>query len=141
MKQIQELLNRYYEWVRCPSVRPVSDGWTEVTTQYVDRHGDHVQVYVRRDGDRYRMRDDGFSGLGSLKVDADPPWNGIVAETLRGFGIRQTADGGLEVEATAEDFAARLHGLIQSILAMDAYATVALRHEQSQDDEEIGRSV
>ena len=48
IEEIKQLLDEYARWLRDQSVlREVGD-WVEITTPYMDRHNDHLQIYARR---------------------------------------------------------------------------------------------
>ncbi len=49
--ELQDLLDKYAQWLRDTSVlREVASEYVEVTTPYLDRHNDYLQIYVKRDG-------------------------------------------------------------------------------------------
>ena len=119
--EIQSLLDRYVAWLRDKTtLRQIRD-WVEITTPYLDRHNDHLQIYVRRQNGSYLLTDDGYvltdleeSGckLDSAKRQA------LLKMTLSGFGVHLD-EGRLEVHATPESFAMRKHNLVQAMLAVN----------------------
>ncbi len=119
--EIQELLDKYLAWLKDKtSLRQVND-WVEITTPYLDRHNDYLQIYARRQNGSYVLTDDGYtmtdlqqSGcrLESAKRQA------LLRMTLNGFGV-QLNSGALEVRASPDNFALRKHNLLQAMLAVN----------------------
>lgn len=127
LSDIQELLDRYNAWLRTnTNLREIQD-WVEITTPYVDRHNDHLQIYARRENGHYLLTDDGYtiqdlesSGCGL----STPKRQELLKLTLNGFGVR-IADEQLQVTATPENFPLRKHSLIQAMLAVNDLFYVA----------------
>ena len=119
--EIQALLDRYVEWLRDrTSLRELRD-WVEITTPYLDRHNDHLQIYVAgRDGS-FVLTDDGATlhdlEMSGCRIDT-PKRRGLLELTLRGFGVGLN-DERLEVVATSDSFASRKHNLVQAMLAVN----------------------
>ena len=58
--EIQSLLEQYRIWLRDKtSIRQVND-WVEITTPYMDRHNDLLQIYAKRSKDGFLLTDDGY---------------------------------------------------------------------------------
>jgi len=48
LEEIRALLDQYSAWLRDKTnLREVND-WVEITTPYLDRHNDYLQIYARR---------------------------------------------------------------------------------------------
>ena len=119
--EIQGLLDKYWEWLKDKTVlRDIGD-WTEITTPYLDRHNDYVQIYARKEASGFTLTDDQYTitdleqsgcGLDSLKRQQ------LLKMTLNGFGV-QLHDQSLQVHASADNFALRKHNLIQAMLAVN----------------------
>ena len=120
--EIQRLLDKYLDWLRDKTVlREVNKEWIEVTTPYLDRHNDCMQIYVKREKSGFLLTDDGYvmqdlqqSGC-SIET---PKRQDLLKMTLNGFGV-QLNDGALEVRASEDNFALRKHSLLQSMLAVN----------------------
>lgn len=119
--EIEKLLNDYRNWLKERTlVRGVNGEWVEITTPYVDRHNDSLQIYARRENGGFVLTDDSYiihdletSGC-SLNTEKR---RDLLKMTLNGFGVRLNNEA-LEVHATAENFAPRKHNLIQAMLAV-----------------------
>ena len=95
------------------------DKWVEITTPYLDRHSDYLQIYTKQENGRYLLSDDGYiiqdliqSGC---KLDSKKRKD-LLQITLNGFGV-QLKDNVLTVYATPSNFALQKHNLIQAMLA------------------------
>jgi len=121
IEEIQNLIENYVRWLKDKTVlRQVKD-WVEITTPYLDRHNDYLQIYAKRQNGGYLLTDDGYvledleqSGckLESAKRQA------LLRITLNGFGV-QTKEGRLEIHASPDNFGLRKHNLIQAMLAVN----------------------
>lgn len=121
IEEIQNLIDNYLRWLKDKTVlRQVKD-WVEITTPYLDRHNDYLQIYAKRQNGGYLLTDDGYvledlqqSGckLESSKRQA------LLRITLNGFGV-QANEGRLEIHASPDNFALRKHNLIQAMLAVN----------------------
>ncbi len=121
MEEIQTLMDQYVEWLRSKTTLRQVDGWVEITTPYLDRHNDYLQIYVRRQNGRYILTDDGYIlselELSGCKLES-PKRSALLQMTLNGFGVK-LVDGALEVSAIKEDFPLRKHNLVQAMLAVN----------------------
>ena len=54
------LVEAYLAWLRDRISVAEIDGVCEITTPFLDRHNDQLQIYVEREGDRLRLTDDGY---------------------------------------------------------------------------------
>jgi hypothetical protein len=119
---IRALVDRYGSWVRDKSVlRDVGDGLVEITTPYLDRHNDYMQVYVRRDEGNFMLTDGGET-IDDLRLSGceleTPKRKGLLSATLNGFGVQRDGDA-LVIRATAMSFPLRKHNLVQAMLAVN----------------------
>ena len=121
--KIHRMIDGYPAWLADrTSLRPLEDGWVEVTTPFLDRHNDSLQIYVREGGNgKYTLTDDGYVigdlGLSGCELKTAKR-RALLETTLNGFGVRLEEDA-LTVDATAENFPWRKHSLVQAMLAVD----------------------
>lgn len=119
--EIQKLIDNYINWLRDKTaLREVGD-WVEITTPYLDRHNDYLQIYAKRQNGSYLLSDDGYViedlAHSGCKLDS-PKRQELLRMTLGGFGV-QMAEGELQVKATPENFSSKKHDLIQAMLAIN----------------------
>ena len=119
--EVQSLLDQYWTWLRDrTSLREIGD-WTEITTPYLDRHNDCLQIYAKRVNGGFVLTDDGYVlddlEQSGCKIDS-PKRQALFKTTLNGFGV-QINEKALEVHASADNFALRKHNLVQAMLAVN----------------------
>ena len=119
--EVQQLLDEYWRWLKDRTVlRDVGD-WIELTTPFVDRHNDRIQLYVSRTSDGYLLTDDGAT-IRDLRMSGTelntPKREQLLNLTLSGFGIHRDGDA-LIAPATPETFGLRKHNLLQGVLAVN----------------------
>ena len=119
---IEKLLNDYRAWLKDKTtVREVNGTWVEITTPYLDRHNDALQIYARRENGDFVLTDDSYT-IHDLEASGCNLNTGkrrdLLQMTLNGFGVKLN-DEAIEVHATAETFPSRKHNLIQAILAVN----------------------
>lgn len=121
--EFHELKERYFAWLKEKTTLQAIDDWVEITTPFLDRHNDYMQIYVRRDVTGYRLTDDGYT-ISDLEMSgchlATPKRQNLLATTLRGFGVqRDKQSNELFVNASDANFPLRKHNLIQAMLAVN----------------------
>ena len=121
LSEIQALLETYNSWLRDKTSLRELKGWVEITTPYLDRHNDSLQIYVRPDNGGLLLTDDGYT-IRDLEASGcsltTSKRHDLLKMTLNGFGVRLSG-ASLEVNASAESFALRKHSLIQAMLAVN----------------------
>jgi hypothetical protein len=121
IKEIQRLLNDYSAWLKDKTKLRMVDNWVEITTPYLDRHNDYIQIYARKDNSGILLTDDGYT-ISDLEQTGcklnSPKRQDLLKLTLNGFGIH-LQDNELKVHASPDNFALRKHNLVQAILAVN----------------------
>jgi hypothetical protein len=103
--EIEKLLHDYRAWLKDnTTLREVNGDWVEITTPYLDRHNDALQIYARAENGGYVLTDDSYT------------IHDLEASGCNGFEVRMNNEA-IEVHASAENFPARKHNLIQAILS------------------------
>ena len=134
IREMESMLERYWAWLKDQtSLRALGD-WVEITTPYLDRHNDCLQIYAKRVQHGYVLTDDGYvledleqSGCSIRKAR----YRTLVETTLNGFGVRMNGTA-LEVEAAVGTFALRKHNLLQAMLAVEDISYLATPEEKEQ---------
>ncbi|HKZ69251.1 MAG TPA: DUF1828 domain-containing protein [Anaerolineales bacterium] len=127
------LVDKYVVWLKKGiSVEQIGDV-CEITTPFLDRHNDHLQIYIQRVNGKYVLSDDGYT-LADLRqsgVEFDTEKRKRALETvLRGFGVTQSQDR-LIVETDRGDLPRRKHNLIQAMLAVNDLFIMGREHVAS----------
>lgn len=119
--EVQNLLDQYWAWLKDRTTLRQIDDWVEITTPYLDRHNDHIQIYARRRDGGFVLTDDGYVlqdlEQSGCKIDSAKR-QGLLKMTLNGFGV-QLSNQALEVHASSDNFALRKHNLVQAVLAVN----------------------
>lgn len=121
IEEVRSLVARYSGWLQDRTIlREIGDR-IEITTPYLDRHNDYLQIYAQRSEGGFLLTDDSYV-LEDLEQSGcrieSPRRKELLQTTLNGFGIRRSGNA-LEVRASEEDFALRKHNLVQAMLAVN----------------------
>jgi hypothetical protein len=132
--EIQELIDRYIHWLKeKTALRDVDGEWVEITTPYLDRHNDYLQIYARKDNGGFLLTDDSYtiSDLEQSGCDINTPKRERLLEvTLNGFGVKRDVNA-LQISAAPDNFSLRKHSLIQAMLAVNDLFYLSRTHVSS----------
>jgi len=122
IEEIQGLLDEYIFWLKDKTtLRQIDKRWVEITTPYLDRHNDYLQIYAKQDNNKFLLTDDGYIIEDLLqngcKLDSKKR-KALLRMTLNGFGV-QLDSNALITHATTKTFALQKHNLIQAMLAVN----------------------
>jgi Domain of unknown function DUF1828/Domain of unknown function DUF1829 len=118
---IRKLLDDYTAWLKDKTVLRQAGDWIEITTPYLDRHNDYIQIYAKRENGNIVLTDDGYTIedliSSGCKLD-NKRRQDLLTMTLNGFGVQKQGNA-LQVSASTNNFALRKHNLVQAILAVN----------------------
>jgi hypothetical protein len=121
IQDIQNLLDAYHAWLKDKTVLRQVDQWVEITTPYLDRHNDYVQIYAKRANGGFILTDDGYTMTDleqtGCKLESRKRQD-LLRMTLNGFGVQMDGKA-LQVHASPDNFAVRKHNLVQAMLAVN----------------------
>ena len=116
----KKLIDRYVTWLKEGYEVEAGNGYTLISTPFLDPHNDELQIFLEQQGESLKLSDDGYT-LSDLRASGleinTPKRDAHVRQILNGFGVRQEGDE-LVVTATASDFPKKKHSLIQAMLAI-----------------------
>lgn len=120
--EIDVLIENYFKWLKDKTVsKTINETWTEITTPYLDRHNDYMQIYAKKDSGSILLTDDGFI-INDLELSGctlDSPRRKEMFQTiLNGFGI-EFENGNLCVKTSTDSFPEKKHDLIQAMIAVN----------------------
>ena len=119
--EVQKLLEQYLVWLKDKTALRQIQDYVEITTPYLDRHNDHLQIYAKRENGGYLLTDDGYV-VGDLRLSGceleSRKRKDLLHLTLNGFGVQLDGDA-LSVHASRDNFALRKHNLVQAMLAVN----------------------
>lgn len=123
MKNCQELVDSLIEWLGSKISAKDLDGLYEITTPFLDRHNDHIQIYVKPDNEDntlmitdvgYTITDLRMSGC-DIGTESNQR---IFRSVLTRFRVQLEEDQ-VYVTTTPGCFPKKAHNLIQAILLID----------------------
>jgi hypothetical protein len=122
IREIEKLLGDYRAWLKDKTtLRELNGAWVEITTPYLDRHNDALQIYAKQSNGGYVLTDDKYI-IHDLEASGcnlhTEKRQDLLKMTLNGFGVMLN-EGAMEVHATEETFPLRKHSLIQAMLAVN----------------------
>lgn len=96
LQAIEGLLSDYRAWLKDKTtLREVNGAWVEITTPYLDRHNDALQIYARADNGGYILTDDSYIvrdlEASGCNLDSDKRKD-LLKMTLNGFGVQISED-------------------------------------------------
>lgn len=121
MNEIDRLIEGYWRWLRDKTITKTTGAWTEITTPYLDRHNDYIQIYARKNDDKFLITDGGETILdleqSGCSLEKSPKRQAILRTILNGFGVHEN-DGELQITATSDNFSLRKHNFVQALLSV-----------------------
>jgi hypothetical protein len=121
IEDIQRLMDAYHAWLKDKTVLREVNEWVEITTPYLDRHNDCIQIYAKRANGGYILTDDGHTiedlESSGCRLESRRRQD-LLKMTLNGFGV-QLEGKALQVRASPENFTLRKHNLVQAMLAVN----------------------
>jgi hypothetical protein len=122
IEEIGSLIDQYSRWLKDKTkLRQLDKQWVEITTPYLDRHNDYIQIYAKKENDNYLLTDDGHTiedlEQSGCKLQTSKR-QALLQMTLNGFGIK-LHESALQVRTSLNDFPLRKHNLVQAILSIN----------------------
>jgi len=125
IQDLTALMGDYLAWLNdrtsLAEIAEIKDCF-EITTPYLDRHNDYLQVYACRVNGGFVLTDDGYTledlEMSGCKVTGSAKQQDLLETTLNGFGVQANGNA-LEVEASVDNFPLKMHSLVQAMLAVN----------------------
>ena len=122
-----QLVNEYISWLRQNITVATIGEVCEITTPFLDRHNDYLQIYVIQENGRYVLSDDGYIlsdlQMSGVEINTESRQQ-ILDTTLAGLGVSRFGDE-LRVDAQRHNLAEKKHNLIQAMLTVNDMFMVA----------------
>jgi hypothetical protein len=119
--EANRLVDDYLRWLKENLRAEESGGAVLITTPFLDRHSDEIEIYLEKSDGGIRLSDDGYT-IRDLRAGGIDLSKGSRHEhllrILNGLGVQLEGDQ-LWVKATSRDFAQKKHNLVQAVLAVD----------------------
>ncbi|EKD55607.1 MAG: hypothetical protein ACD_59C00110G0012 [uncultured bacterium] len=127
INDIKKLLDDYIHWLKDKTQIRQIENWVEITTPYLDRHNDYIQIYAKKENGKFILTDDGYTiedlEQCGCKLSSQKRKD-LLNVILNGFGVRLQKTA-LEIHATVENFSVCKHNIVQAILAVNDIFYVA----------------
>lgn len=118
------IISEYLKWIKDnTAIKTIEEGKVcLVSTPFLDRHNDHLDIYFIKNSDSIRITDNGYT-ISDLKMSGfeinTPKRESILKTVLNGFGVKINSSDELFVEATVNNIEQKKHYLLQAILAVN----------------------
>jgi len=137
--ECQRLIDEYLRWLKQEITLTELEGSCQISTPFLDRHNDAIEIYVEKTNGVLRLTDDGYTvrdlRAGDMEFKTEKR-KAHLAAILNGFGVKLTDDE-IFIEASSEDFPQKKHNLIQAILAVNDMFVMAEEHVLSLFKEDV----
>jgi hypothetical protein len=116
----KDFIEAYIKWFREGVRINDTNGYTEITTPFLDSHNDMIQIYVKQDDNSLILSDDGWT-IRDLKSNGcdmkNPRRKAILDGILNRLGVSMVGDE-LVVKTGITTFPQKKQALIQAILSV-----------------------
>lgn len=139
----REIIEKYVQWIKDNTVvHDIQDGHAcAISTPFIDRHNDHIEIYILRHEQGYKLTDDGFTlndlEMSGMDVVSSPKREKIFKAILNGFGVKLGDEQELYVLANESNIGQKKHYLIQAILAVNDMFTLSRENVYSMFKEDV----
>jgi hypothetical protein len=120
----QLVIAEYLKWIKDNTVtKTVVEGKVcSISTPFLDRHNDHLDIYLLKTNDNLKLTDNGYT-IADLKMSGfeinTPKRESILKTALNGFGVKMNGNDELYVDANPQNIGQKKHYLLQAILAVN----------------------
>ena len=116
------LIEKYVQWIKEGlSFRQIGD-WAEITTPFLNHNNDMISIFVKKNGDRYYLSDNGQTlnelNLSGVNLDRSEKRLSELNTILNGLGIKREQSE-LFTHTDEKRYPESKHRLIQAILSVD----------------------
>ena len=119
--EVKHLVDQYSIWLKDKIALRMVNEYAEITTPFLDRHNDNIQIYIKKSNNGYVLSDDGYTindlETSGCEISTDKR-KAILLQTLNGFGVKNL-NNELFIITDEIHFPQKKHNLIQAILAVN----------------------
>lgn len=126
----QAIIDSYLKWIKDNTeIRSIRDGQScEITTPFMDRHNDHLQIYITKKDNNLMLTDDGYIlqdlSMSGMNLDT-PKRKQLFQSVLNGFGVKVDDYERIYVDANITNIGQKKHALLQALLAVNDMYTLS----------------
>ena len=121
MDHISQLMNQYQKWLKDEITLQQIGNAVEITTPFLDRHNDYIQIYAKRKDDVLLLSDEGetIEDLEMSGVSLNSRKRKELLElAAAGFGV-SIENNVISIKTSPNKFPLAKHNLVQTILAVN----------------------
>ena len=105
----------YINWIKLNTViTPLPNGWTEISTPFMDSHNDGLVIYAKKEQDEVVLSDNGYF------IEDMELYGSVNQQEIRDFfhryGITVTDDKELPIRGSLKEYPAKQHALLQAMM-------------------------
>lgn len=139
--ECERLIAEYLSWLKQGLRISELDTCCQISTPFLDRHNDEIEIYVEKRNGGIVLTDDGYT-LADLEATGmnfgTEKRKTHLQSILNGFGVRLENKEVL-VAASVSDFPQKKHALVQAILSINDMFVMAEEHVISLFKEDVAR--
>ncbi len=137
--ECQRLVDEYIRWLKEELRVTELDGSCQISTPFLDRHNDAIEIYVEKKDGSLRLTDDSYT-IRDLRASGmeftTEKRKAHLAGVLNGFGVKFENDE-IYIVGSVDDFPQKKHNLVQAILAVNDMFVMAEEHVLSLFKEDV----
>lgn len=121
IEEIEELIKQYQDWLKDRTAFRILEDAVEITTPFLNRHNDYIQIYANKVHDDYILTDGGetIEDLEMCGISINTAKRReLVKMAVNGFGVTEN-DNIISVKTPLHKFPLAKHSLIQAIIAVN----------------------
>lgn len=118
------VIQEYLQWIKDNTiVKSIEEGKVcSVSTPFLDRHNDHLDIYLSKENGSIRLTDNGYT-IADLRMSGmeinTPKRQHILKTSLNGFGVSVDNKDELFVIANKSNLGQKKHYLLQAMLTVN----------------------
>jgi len=135
----QRLIDQYLKWLKQELIFTELEEACQISTPFLDRHNDAIEIFVEKKNGSLRLTDDGYTIRDLRASDMEfttSKRKAHLAAVLHGFGVRLEGEE-ISVESSVEDFPQKKHNILQAILAVNDMFVMSEEHVLSLFKEDV----
>ena len=135
---IKKLIDNYALWLKQETTYEKVGDYYEVTTPFLDRANDYIQIYVKPEDGGIVFSDDGYTinSLSAQGVNLTKTRMTLIENLLRQYGTNLSGNE-LTARCGEDDFALKKHMFIQSVLRVTDMITMSRESVASTFQEDV----
>jgi hypothetical protein len=137
--EIETVVNEYWDWLKKRTTFQQTEDCTVVTTPFLDRHNDCLEIYIKQENNGFILTDNGYTlqdlHLSGCEFDT-PRRKELLELSIRGFGVELRKDE-MVIHSTQANFPQKKHNLVHAMLAVNDLFYLASSHVASLFTEDV----